>query len=476
MVPLVAAAQVLDEEPVIQAALDAAYQAGGGTVTLPAGVHHIGRALILRSNVRLKGAGMGSTIIRATTSPLEGKIVDGAEVYAGIAMVGADQAGVSDLTLDLFTHRVWTNGIVLLPAGAGYAGTPTTRSFVERVHIMGGGDYHAYMIWNLRGRHNKILNNIVDGGVPSYTPSAQEGIEVFGGADIVISGNTVRNIGRACINVVSAVGGIADTALVGLNAVNNDIEACGIGIYLSPVLNRGQPQNLTQIHVRNNLLRRIWLAGILGTTVNGGRIDFVEIVGNSITDVGVPGGHGLGIWIEGVGGSASSTLSIRGNVIADVTGFWGVGLYVVRYPGVSMSENRMTRSGHSGILVIEAEGADLRANRIMQATYHAIWVWRGARAMVRDNTIYEWNTAAIGSPGVLLQTCEWGIVAGNLFFRAAGAPEPYPVWVDATSIASEVTQNHLLYPTGLAQPFLNLSSEPDSGRNVLGGDLPTHSE
>ncbi len=474
MVPLVAAAQALDDEPVIQAALDTAYQAGGGTVTLPAGVHHIGRALILRSNVRLKGAGMGSTIIRATTSPLEGKIVDGAEVYAGIAMVGADQAGVSDLTLDLFTNRVWTNGIVLLPTGAGWVGTPTTRSFVERVHVMGGGNYHAYMIWNLRGRHNKILNNIVDGGVPTYTTSPQEGIEVFGGADIVISGNTVRNIGRACINVVSALGDLADTALVGLNVVNNSIEACGIGIYLSPVLNGQRSEDLTQIHVHNNLLRRIWLAGILGTVAYGGRMDFVEIVGNSITDVGVPGEYGLGIWIEGLGSSASSILSIRGNVIADVTR--GVGLYVARYPGVSMSENRIIRPGHSGIVVIEAEGADLRANRIMQATYHAIWVWRGARAMVRDNTIYEWNTAAIGSPGVLLQTCEWAIVAGNLFFRAAGAPEPYPVWVDATSVASEVTQNHLLYPTGLAQPFLNLSSEPDSGRNVLGGALPTHSE
>jgi hypothetical protein len=452
----VAAAQPPDDEPAIQAALDAAYQAGGGTVTLPAGVHHIQVPLILRSNVRLKGAGMGSTIIRSMSGGFGGKVVDGADVYAAIAMVGADHAGVSDLTLDLFTNRTWTNGIVLLPTGAQWVGTPTTRSFVERVHVMGGGDHHAYMIWSLRGRHNKILNNIVDGGVPGYTSSVQEGIEVFGGADILISGNTVRNVGRACINITSALGAVADSDLVGVNLVNNDIEACGIGIYLSPVLTGQRADDLTQIHVRNNLLRRMWQAGILGTVVNGGRMDFVEIVGNSITGVGVPGGHGRGIWIEGLGGSASSILSIRGNVVADVTGFWGFGLYVVRYPGVSMSDNRIIRSGHTGILVFEAEDADVRANHILEAKYHAVWVGRGPRAMVRNNTIHKWAAAGAGA-GVLVQEGERGIVTGNVFFRAAGAPEPYPVWVDATSIAVVVTENRLLYPTGLQEPFLNLS-------------------
>jgi hypothetical protein len=330
---------------------------------------------------------------------------------------------------------------------------------------MGGGNYHAYMIWNLRGRHNKILDNIVDGGVPTYTPSsAQEGIEVFGGADILISGNTVRNIGRACINVISAVGYILDTHLVGLNAVNNSIAACGIGVYLSPVLNGEQPQDLTQIHIRNNLLRRIWLTGILGTVVYGGRMDFVEIVGNSITDVGAPGENGRGIWIEGRGESASSILSIRGNVVADVTGSSGSGVYVARYHGVSMSDNRIVRPEHSGIMIVEAEDADVRANHVLQAAQHGIWVWRGGRPVVRDNTIHRWDTAAGGKAGVLLQTCELGLVTGNVFFRATGASEPhpvwsepYPVWVDKTSTGLVVTQNRLLYQTGLKEPFSNLS-------------------
>jgi hypothetical protein len=361
-------------------------------------------------------------------------------------MVGADQAGVSDLTVDLFTHRVWTNGISLLPAG--WSGTPTTRSFVERVHVKGGGNYHAYMIWNLRGRHNKILNNIVDGGVPSYTAgSVQEGIEVFGGEGILISGNTVRNIGNACINVISSLGAL-DTSLLGLNAVNNDIEACNIGIYLETVLTGNQPQNLTQIHVGNNLLRRMWQGGIVGRTVHGGQMDLVEIVGNSITGVGVPGKDGRGISFEGLGGSASSILSVRGNVIADTTGFWGIGVYVARYPGVSMSENRIIRSGHSGILVVDAEDADVRANHIVQATYHGMWVWRGIRTVVRDNTIQRWSTA-VSSPGILLEGCEWGIVTGNVFSRAplAGAPDPFPVVVDMTSKSVTTSQNRLLYPS-----------------------------
>jgi hypothetical protein len=214
------------------------------------------------------------------------------------------------------------------------------------------------------------------------------------------------------------------------------------------VLNGQQSENLTQVHVRNNLLRRLWLAGIMGTVVNGGRMDFVEIVGNSITGVGVPGGHARGIWIEGLGGSASSILSVRGNVIADAAGSWGFGLYVARYPGVSVIENRIIRSGHSGILVIDAEDAELRANHIVQATYHGTWVWRGVRSVVRDNTVQGWSTAGSG-PAILLEGCEWGIVTGNVFSRppAAGAPEPYPVVVDMTSTSVIISQNRLLYPS-----------------------------
>jgi hypothetical protein len=179
-------------------------------------------------------------------------------------------------------------------------------------------------------------------------------------------------------------------------------------------------------------------------------MDFVEIVGNSITNVGVPGGAARGISIEGRGGSASSILSIRGNVIADVTGSSGIGLSIVGYPGVSMSDNRIIRTGHSGITVSEAEDADIRANHIVQATHHAMWIWRGNRAAVRDNTIQKWDTAGGGSPGILLQASEWGIVTGNLFSRDAAqeAPEPYPVLVDSGSQAV-VTQNRLLYQSNL---------------------------
>ena len=51
--------------------------------------------------------------------------------------------------------------------------------------------------------HNKILNNWVDGGVARVLPggSSQEGIESYGGTDVLISGNTVQNVGNAGLNL-----------------------------------------------------------------------------------------------------------------------------------------------------------------------------------------------------------------------------------------------------------------------------------
>jgi hypothetical protein len=120
-----------------------------------------------------------------------------------------------------------------------------------------------------------------------------------------------------------------------------------------------------------------------------------------------------------------------------------------------VSDNRIIRSAHSGILVFDTEDADVRANHIVEASYYGIWVWLGDRAMVRDNTIDKWATVA--GIGVLVQTSERGIVTGNVFVRPGSAPEPYPVRVDPSSIAVVVKDNQLLYKTGLAEPFLNWS-------------------
>ncbi|ACO81035.1 Secreted mannuronan C5-epimerase-like protein [Azotobacter vinelandii CA] len=94
---------VSDDRAAIQAAIDAAHAAGGGTVHLPAGEYRVSGgergvdgALMMKSNVYLAGAGMGETVV---------KLLDGwnGHVNGMIRSSGTEEThdfGVRDLTLD----------------------------------------------------------------------------------------------------------------------------------------------------------------------------------------------------------------------------------------------------------------------------------------------------------------------------------------------------------------------------------------
>ncbi|GAB3468360.1 glycosyl hydrolase family 28-related protein [Azotobacter salinestris] len=94
---------VSDDRAAIQAAIDAAHAAGGGTVYLPAGEYRVSGgeqgvdgALMMKSNVYLAGAGMGETVV---------KLLDGwnGDVNGMIRSSGTEEThnfGVRDLTLD----------------------------------------------------------------------------------------------------------------------------------------------------------------------------------------------------------------------------------------------------------------------------------------------------------------------------------------------------------------------------------------
>ncbi len=93
---------VVDNRAMIQAAIDAAHEAGGGIVYIPAGVYGIAGAsdtegsIQVRSNVFLKGDGMGQTVLR---------LVDGSDQdVTGLVRSPWGEAttnwGVADLTID----------------------------------------------------------------------------------------------------------------------------------------------------------------------------------------------------------------------------------------------------------------------------------------------------------------------------------------------------------------------------------------
>lgn len=86
-----------DDTSAIQNAIDAAYSAGGGVVTLPAGTFLINGHLVMKSNVKLTGAGP-ATVIKAGPKFLESTGPNGG--YPVITTAGASNVTIANLTAD----------------------------------------------------------------------------------------------------------------------------------------------------------------------------------------------------------------------------------------------------------------------------------------------------------------------------------------------------------------------------------------
>ena len=84
---------VTDAQGALQALLDQAGAAGGGTVYLPAGQYPLRRAVTLPNRVRLRGAGAGATALVYAVPPGE------RAPYAMISAGAADHSALEDLTL-----------------------------------------------------------------------------------------------------------------------------------------------------------------------------------------------------------------------------------------------------------------------------------------------------------------------------------------------------------------------------------------
>jgi hypothetical protein len=448
-----------DDTAALQALLDAKAAAGGGTVQLDGRVYKTTQALIIPSNVHLRGAGRGATIIRGLAA-FFGPVINNSWVGATIASVGAINVSVSDLTVDHRTCSRNANVISFLPnsssTGNGsyqlYDSTPTTNGLIERVEILGAGvpTYHNYMIWNLRGQHVKIIDNWVDGG--STVTSPQEGIESFGGYDVVIANNTVMNIGGACINLGSA--GVASSETFGLFAVNNYLKKCNVGINLG-TSNVLADQFNAHSHLRGNVITDIRLIGIDIPVMPGTHELDLDISHNTIRDVSASD-QAAGIRLRSSGGPISSDAVssnvIEGNYIANVRGANGHGIRLQSYPNVRVLNNTIAGTDHEGIWAYDTADLEVVGNRIevcplstCTSGLTGISVQKGTtgidRLVIERNVIGNWSTQ---TGAILIVGAKWGVVRDNSFKRGDSA-NPSPIVFDQTSCGVTVTGNRRLY-------------------------------
>jgi hypothetical protein len=423
----------------IQQALDNAAAAGGGTVFLPAGVFNVCQTLVIGSNVHLRGAGRGATILRGSTA-VGGKFVDGAYLGTTIGAAGANNVTVSDLTIDHLTHSRNANGISFVPTGSSYTGIVPTNILVERVEVLASNiGHHNYLIWNFKGQHVKIRDNWLDGGygAPIAAPQPQEGIESFGGVDVLITGNTVRGVAGACINVGSA--GIPDSTTMGVTVSNNFLYGCHMGVNLGTSAENGGQHNL-ESKIVDNFIYYATLAGINIPVQDGTTQRNLEITGNTIRSTG-PGPFATGIRISAYPGSEIVSVLVARNTIDTVTGLHGQGITAFLGANVRVLDNLVSKTSGSAIVGYQSNDVEIARNRIDRPGSYGIYLGPTIeRVIVLDNLLIDWAPV---SPAILLESVSFGAVHRNLFRRSDGA-EPTAI-IQVQSCGLELSGNQSLY-------------------------------
>lgn len=162
------------EDEINQALADVG-AAGGGTVSLLPGTFVLAAGVwIFDDNVTLKGAGAGQSILQAGPT------------YSGTSSIiqaqDVDNLTIQDLTVDGHTNDILTNGIMAVKCSTGtVTGCEVLLS-----------ENHNYGIWLVLSQDMQVLDNHIDGFVPT---AGQEGIESWSCDDVLISGNTLENLG-----------------------------------------------------------------------------------------------------------------------------------------------------------------------------------------------------------------------------------------------------------------------------------------
>jgi polygalacturonase len=464
-----AADGVTDDEPVLQSALDAAAAQGGGTVYLPAGVYGVGAPLILRSGVHLVGDGRGKTVLRTLVHSI-GKTVEETGVWAAVAMVSANGSSVSELTIDMSFAGTEANGVALLPLGSTFQGAPSENCEVAGVEIIGGGNYHAYMIWNLRGRKIRIVDNVVDGRVTSPVSSNQEGIESYGGTDVFIAWNTISNIGNSALNFGSA--GAPDTGIQGLEVLENTVTNVGRGLNIGTWMGTdGKPQNIRDVRIEGNEFSGLWNTGLYISPQPGTELSDLTIVGNTILEVGSAGTNGAAA-IHFQGTPATSTLPAgaasgnvaRSNRIGGIHGSNAIGIYVAQYPNVTLVENLISDTQNAGVYAFGASNLVVMRNKIRNAGLNAVASYGPESSVdVRDNTFTDWGSTQ-QTPGVVVDEAIEGAVRDNVFVRSDFAGTAVRVEAGAANVV--VFGNQLVSSVDNDEPFVNLGSGSNLGSFV----------
>ena len=310
----------------IQAAIDAAFLAGGGTVIIPVGTYFVSTSLLMKSNVWLRGQGAGSILKLANSTAYSNS---SNVIFVTPSSASISGWRISDLAIDGnrsnqslgSTQDNAYNGICVRGSQDGNNYTVSNFS-IENVTANNCG-YHGIAIYG--GCSNfRIANGY-------HTGNGFRGIHIHGGDTYGVTDYEVTN-NRVTANGVDSTTGLQTGLLSGLFvAFLNDTRGAVVGntVWTEPgvgleVTGYSGSDTVASEHV-SFTSNTVYDCGT-GFKI-GGEIKNVTLTGNTVKNINTTskgaGANGVGIHLSSAGTLGGDGITLTGNVVTACTS-WGI--------------------------------------------------------------------------------------------------------------------------------------------------------
>lgn len=386
---------------------------GGGVILYGVGTFYSKSPVIVEhDNIGIQALAPGLTKIvvasgwTSTTGP------GGAAETAVVTFVGVDNFFCRGLEVDASVNNRVCNGIQAVTTEAMGVGTPCTNGVISgnKVKVYPGANYH---IWSQRGRHIKILDNVVDGSETVYSDATtQEGIEVYGGYDVLVQGNHVKNVGNFGIYLQSLPAQTPNCEMEIIKVLGNTVEGSKAGVYAHPQYHATHGDAyLKDCIISDNIIRGCWLHGIkVVLTTAGVTLDGLTISDNIIRGP-ASGGQAASsaIFLENQVSSVSTVtirnINVHDNQARDIPLTDSGAPYRLDYfNNFQFHHNRLINapaSGSSqGLQCANCSDFEIESNTIDGARQFCIRINVGSRFSLKDNVCLNFNLSAVGTAGI----------------------------------------------------------------------------
>lgn len=436
----------------IQAALNAASMAGGGTVRVPAcsgsNYYYLTTAISMPSNVTLKCE--RGALIRTQAATLTNAVANGNAVFG---FFGVSNSGIDGCSIDTYTNSAANpenqyNGIVVTVSNpTDFSGTRSSNIRIEnitmsqRAHNVGAGG--EYMTWIREADNVKVLNSTYNGNQTTYATNDQQGVEIINGNNVEVAGTTFNNIGRYAVYVAGyTTGTLPNYESTNISIHDNRINVAKRGVVLIPSVDAvGNPAFVQNVIVARNIITDPWenglYLGIAGVPATLTSMFRNVTLSDNVTTMSVLTQNPFGMSVEfsSATGTADNLLISGNQFIGGKSG--GVGLptglrmsYVTnaKFIGNSWSGGDTTVANGYIVYITPSPTSEVEfiGNTFRDSYEGMIYVGDGDNYSLVGNTFDNWNVGA-ATKGVIYvdATANYWSVIGNKFVKYGAGGEYY---------------------------------------------------